>query len=124
MALDSEHHLEGTLAAPDLFRLYVYDSRLQPVAAGQLTQTKVMLHWGEYAEGVGIPLAVSQDGQALQTKLNKTTKFPLSLTALVEFPDKKSGDKPELFTFTFDKFSPEQSGTAEGAAHPPGHAMD
>ena len=31
MALDMEHHLEGTLTAPGTVRIYLYDARTQPL---------------------------------------------------------------------------------------------
>ncbi|MBI3940295.1 MAG: hypothetical protein HY315_05630 [Acidobacteria bacterium] len=106
MALDTEHHLEGTLIAPGVFRLYLYDARLQPLAPAQVKLAKGTLYWGDLPEGPGMPLVLDQHAQTLQAVLDRQPNFPISLTARVALPGTKSPDgKPELFTFTFERYS-------------------
>ncbi|MBI4454951.1 MAG: hypothetical protein HY644_03530 [Acidobacteria bacterium] len=105
MALDYQHHLEATLTAPDTFRIYLYDARMQPLGPSHVQETTATAYWGELPEPPGMPLTVSRDSRNLETTLGEKLKFPLTLTVLLRFPGKPSGEKPELFTFTFDHYS-------------------
>jgi hypothetical protein len=124
MALDNEHHLEGVLLEPRIFRLYLYDSQTRPVDALRLSATKATVFWGEYTEPPGMPLAPSSDRAALEALLDRTPEFPVTLTALVAFPGQRPDQKPELFTFTFDHYArtapKQESDPAQHQDHP-GH---
>ncbi len=105
MAMDYKHHLEGTLTAPDVFRVYLYDSRTRPLPPQQLEQSQAEIFWGPFPDPPGIPLQVRDDGSALEVKLNKDLQFPVELTLLIHLPASDPSGKPELFNFEFREYS-------------------
>ncbi len=105
MALDMEHHLEGTLTAPGTVRIYLYDARTQPLDNEGVRQASGTVHMGEFPDPPGIPLGVGDDGLILVAELESEVEFPLTLTLLLHFPGADPGGKPELFSFVFDDYS-------------------
>ncbi len=105
MALDMEHHLEGTLTVPGTVRIYLYDARTQPLDNEGVRQASGTVHMGEFPDPPGIPLGVGDDGLTLVAELESEVEFPLTLTLLLHFPGADPGGKPELFSFVFDDYS-------------------
>jgi hypothetical protein len=112
MAFDYRHHLEGALAEPGIFRVYLYTAQTNPVALEQLKKAKASVYWGWYPDPPGWELTAREDGAALEATLDREMEFPLTLTLLIEFPDSEPGTKPELFNFEFEGFSIEPEGDA------------
>lgn len=105
MALDYEHHLEGTLEPPGVFRLYLYDAYTRPLASERLALARGVVYRGEVPDPPGLPLEVAKDGSCLEATLDRPLEFPVQLTLLIRFPGADTDEKPELFNFEFRRFS-------------------
>ena len=106
MALDGEHHLEGTLTAPGILRIYLYNSRTQPLAPEKVGETKGVYNWGDTPEPPGKALKISSNGLTLEARLDKPIKFPVTLAVTLLLPRTPTSDgNPEIFTFSFDRYS-------------------
>jgi hypothetical protein len=118
MALDNKHHLEGVLAAPGVFEVYLYDDHTRPVSREQLNQAHMTVIWGDQDDAPKIDLKPRPDGTLLEAHAPGAMHFPVTLTLLVHFPGAPASAKPELFTFPFSHYSHPQS--AETHTHPAG----
>jgi hypothetical protein len=105
MALDEIHHLEGTLAEPDLFRVYLYDQFTVPLGAEKIEEVSGAVHWGEFPDPPAMPLATGPEESMLEVQLDRKPEFPVTLTLQLRFPGMGADSDPELFTFMFDEFS-------------------
>ena len=105
MALDNQHHLEGLLESPGVFRVFVYDDHTQPLGRAELEQTQATVIWGERDGAPEIDLKPSADGTVLEAKPPGPVRFPMTLTLLVRFPGVPATAKRELFTFPFSHYS-------------------
>jgi len=117
MALDEVHHLEGTLSAPRMFRVYLYDAMTMPLDSETMAQASGTLHWGEFPDPPGIPLKVGNEEGMLMAELEREGEFPVTLTLVLNFPGAQDGES-ELFNFIFDEYSnPPAMGGSEGMSH-------
>ncbi len=117
MALDEVHHLEGTLSAPRMFRVYLYDAMTMPLDSESMAQASGTLHWGEFPDPPAIPLKAGNEEEMLMAELDREIEFPLTLTLLLNFPGAAEGDS-ELFNFIFDDYSkPSAMEGAGGMTH-------
>ena len=66
MALDNQHHLEGALERPGVFRAYVYDAYTQPVSAEELGKIQAKVIWGDQDGAPEIELKPNAEGTALE----------------------------------------------------------
>lgn len=105
MALDMEHHLEGTLSPPGTVRIYLYNARTQSLDTEGVKAASGTVHLGEFPDPPGIPLGVGDEGLSLVAELESEVEFPLALTLLLHFPGADPGGRPELFNFIFDNYS-------------------
>jgi hypothetical protein len=117
MALDMRHHLEGSLSAPGVVRVYLYDARTMPLNSERMAQASGSLHWGEFPDPPAIPLQVGNEEGMMMAELDREIEFPLTLTLLLNLPGAAEGDS-ELFTFIFDEYSqPSDDQESEGMSH-------
>lgn len=108
MSPDKFHHLEGAMATPTEFRIYLYDDHTEPIPAlpfknGAKVQVQKVGPDGRET-GVPVDLSVNIDktGSYLISNVPMELVFPLYFTVWMNF----SGEKePDLFNFTFDKVS-------------------
>jgi hypothetical protein len=104
MAADQWHHLEGTLAPPDVFRVYFYDDLSRPLAARAFAARATITDNAGRPVGAAVPLAAAtSDRTALEARLPRVT-LPVNVELLVTF---KPGDKEQVFDFTFPEYSKE-----------------
>lgn len=118
MAEDQWHHVEGTLPAAGLFRMFFYDNFTKPLAPKEFS--------GRLARDINgkaesIPLTLSPDGKTLQARLTPASTpakgQPVTLKAWVKF---KKETKENLFDFGFDHLSVEpKAAPAAPAPAPP-----
>ena len=121
MALDEVHHLEGTVTAPGMFKVYLYDQMTMPLNSERTAQASGTLHWGEFPDPPAIPLEVGHEEGMLMAKLDREVEFPVTLTLMLNFPGAAEGDS-ELFSFTFDEYShAPDSHESEDMDHEEGH---
>jgi hypothetical protein len=93
MAPDNTPHLEGTLPAPRLFRLYLYDDYARPLPAPRVNGVKGRVEVGTTV----VPLVAASSGSYLQGRLAAGAQ-PIHVTAKVRLKP----DAPEYrFDFTF-----------------------
>jgi Cu/Ag efflux protein CusF len=105
MAADQWHHLEGTLVAPAVFRVYFYDDLSRPLQVGSFSAAVARTDANAREAGAPIALAKvrSTDGNVMEASLDEST-FPVSVKLHVKFaPD----DRDEVFDFTFSAYSKE-----------------
>jgi hypothetical protein len=108
MCLDNLHHLEGVLLPPATFRIYLYDDRTKPLKAEKIREAAGTVQIGDAEDAPKIALGPSnKKKEALEASLGDTVKFPVALTVLLHLPDTPADAKPELFNFTFTKFTDE-----------------
>ena len=105
MALDNQHHLEGALERPGVFRAYVYDAYTQPVSAEELGKIQAKVIWGDQDGAPEIELKPNAEGTALEAKAPGPVRFPVTLTLLCRFPGASPTSRAELFTFPFSHYS-------------------
>jgi len=96
MDADNWHHVEGVLAAPGEFRLYVYDNFTQPIYAGQFSGTVDVA--SELGRRNGIGMTVSGNGAYLQASVPISDK-PVELVVHIVLT---FGQPSSLFNFTFN----------------------
>ncbi len=118
MAPDRWHHLEGTLARPGTFRLYLYDNFTRPMSTKGVSG---YVRTGTLAEDGSLELA---DERHALTEVADTNYFeaaspafrlPLDLTLVLDLDAGKG--KTDRFDFTFESFSvvsPDSRATAPG----------
>ena len=108
MALDEKHHLEGVLLSPGKFRIYLYDDRTHPLSKQQIAKADAKVTWGRQENAPVTPMKPSGDGFSLEAAAPAKFTLPAELTLLIRFPGAAPESRPELFTFPFGKFTPEQ----------------
>jgi Cu/Ag efflux protein CusF len=106
MASDQWHHLEGTLVAPGIFRVYFYNDMTQPLGAAGFPSRAVVTDAN--ATPAGTPFTLATDVAAPSNTLNGRVPGgaapPLSLKLYVKFsPD----GQEQVFDFTFPAYSKE-----------------
>src|SRR3984885_853865 len=109
MSLDNVHHLEGVLLPPGTFRVYLYDDHTKPLKAEQTRQASGTVQIGDSEDAPRINLGPGKKKETLEASLGEGVKFPVTLTLLLHLPGMAPDDKPELFNFTFTKFTDENS---------------
>lgn len=108
MAPDHFHHLEGMMATPREFRIYLYDDHTQPISAvpfkdgAKVGVQKVGADGREMGTPVELSVNVDKKGAYLTTSIPTEYVFPLYFTALLRFPGEQDSD---LFNFTFNEVS-------------------
>ncbi len=107
MALDNQHHLEGVLLPPALFRIYLYDDHTKPLKAEKTRESSGTVQIGDSDDAPKITLGPGKKKEAIEASLGDAVKFPVALTVLLHLPDTPPDAKPELFNFTFTKFTDE-----------------
>ena len=108
MALDNEHHLEGVLLPPGIFRVYLYNDHTKPLKAEQTKQASGTVQIGGSDDAPKIDLAPGKKKEALEANLGGAVKFPVTLTLLLHLPGMAQDAKPELFNFKFTQFTDER----------------
>jgi hypothetical protein len=108
MSEDNKHHLEGTLVAPGIFRLYLYDDHTKPLNEEEAKQVSGTIQIGESENSPNIPLVPGNKKEMLEASLGDRVKFPVTLTLHLRLPGMVSSAKPELFNFKFTKFTDER----------------
>ena len=105
MSQDQWHHLEGTLVAPNVFRLYLYDDMTRPLAVTGMSARVAKANGN--AEETGPPVSLSpehnKDGNTMAASIGELA-FPVNLKLHVAF---KQGTPEQAFDFTFPAFSKE-----------------
>jgi hypothetical protein len=120
IALDNKHHLEGVLAAPGTFRVYLHDDHGKPLKAEETRQASGTVQIGESDDAHKIDLAPGKKKETLEANLGNGVKFPLTLTLLLHLPGMEPDAKPELFNLKFTQFTDERgSGSCSLMANMP-----
>jgi Cu/Ag efflux protein CusF len=103
MSADQFVHVEGTLIAPNLFRVYFYDDLTRPLAARGFSARVLMTD--QNADPTG-PVATLHPTPAIPSALEGVVPagFPVRLKLAVVF---KPGEREQLFDFTFNTTSVE-----------------
>jgi hypothetical protein len=112
MAPDNQHHLEGTLPAARLFRVYVYDEYARPLPPARIKQVAGRVE----VNGRAIPLTASIAGSYLEGRVD-AARFPEQMTAKLRL----AKDAPEYrfdFSFTGVTREPARAASARQAAPP------
>lgn len=124
MALDNKHHLEGVLLPPGTFRVYLYDDHTKPLKADQVREASATVQIGDSDDAPKIALAPGKKKETMEATLGADVKFPVALTLLLHLPGMAPDEKPELFNFTFSKFTDENGpGTSAPMGKMPGMKM-
>src|ERR1700686_2469278 len=105
MALDNKHHLEGALLPRGTFRIYLYDDHTKPLKADQVKEASGTVQIGESEDAPKIALVKGKKKETLEAALGEGVKFPIALTVLLRLPEMPPDAKPELFNFSFTKFT-------------------
>jgi len=103
MALDNQHHLEGVLLKPGIFKVYLYDAFTKPLSAADVQQASGSVQVGDSESAPRIPLAMGKDGRTLEAAI-KELKLPVTITLWLRFRNSKLEVKPEVFTFPFSHY--------------------
>src|SRR5262245_17130832 len=105
MADDNWHHLEGTLARPNIFRVYFYDDFTRPLAITGFSAS--VARTDSNGKPIATPVAIkpgrTRDRNTLEAAIPGTT-LPANFTLRVTF---KTDDKDRQFDFTFTDYSKE-----------------
>ena len=88
MAVDQWHHLEGTLPAPGLFRLYFYDDMTRPLSAAGFSAGITRVDDSGRETGGPLSLATGADPSTLEATL-AGAPLPVNVKLRVKF---KPGD--------------------------------
>jgi Cu/Ag efflux protein CusF len=104
MAADQWHHIEGTLAAPNVFRVYFYDDLSRPLAASGFTARVTRTDSTGRPIGNPVPLTATAANRTVLEAPVPGVSLPLNVELLVTF---KPGDKEQVFDFTFPEYSKE-----------------
>ena len=107
MSLDNVHHLEGVLLPPGTFRIYLYDDHTKPLKADQVKLTSGTIQIGNSEDAPKISLGPGKKKETMEASIGANPKFPVAITLLLRLPGMAPDAKPELFNFTFDKFTDE-----------------
>lgn len=122
MALDYKHHLEGVLLPPGIFRVYLYDELTKPLTAEQAKQASGAIQIGESDDAPKTALAPGKSEETLETALGANLKFPVAVTQWLHLPGMSANAKPEIFNFTFSRFTDENGpGVSTPVANMPHH---
>jgi hypothetical protein len=108
MSSDNRHHLEGTLIAPGIFQLYLYDDHTKPLKEEEAKRASGTIQIGESGTAANIPLTPGNKKEMLEASLGDRVKFPVAITLHLRLPGLVSSAKPELFNFNFTKFTDER----------------
>jgi hypothetical protein len=108
MSQDNWHHLEGTYAIGDIFRVFTYDNFTKPIPTKPFRGRAVTREerdptTGAYKELVSFPLRPSKNGATLEAKL-PPRKFPVTVTLKMKFDERLAEQR---FDFTFVDYSKE-----------------
>lgn len=105
MASDQWHHLEGTLVAPDVFRVYFYDDLSRPMSPTGFSGRAVKTTASGTDVGAAIPLTavVTKDHNSLEAHVG-SAPLPVNIELRLKF---KPEDKEQVFDFTFAEYSKE-----------------
>jgi hypothetical protein len=109
MSMDYKHHLEGVLLPPGTFRLYLYDAHTRPLIAEETRKASGTVQIGDSEKAPKIMLVPGKADETLEANLGAGVKFPTALTVLLRLPGMSAGSKPELFSFTFARFTQERA---------------
>ncbi len=121
MSLDNKHHLEGVLLPPGTFRVYLYDDHTKPLKADQVKEANGTIQIGDSEDAPKIALGPGKKKETMEAALDGEVKFPVAITMLLHLPGMAPDAKPELFNFTFDKFTDENGpGTSAPMGKMPG----
>jgi len=104
MATDQWHHIEGTLAAPNIFRVYFYDDLSRPLAASGFAARAMKTDAAGRPIGSAVPLAASRANRSVLEARLPNAVPPLNVELLVTL---KPGEKEQVFDFTFAEYSKE-----------------
>jgi Cu/Ag efflux protein CusF len=104
MAADQWHHIEGTLAAPNVFRVYFYDDLSRPLAAAGFAARVMKTDTAGRPLGSAVPLAASGANRSVLEARLPNAALPLNVELLVTF---RPGEKEQVFDFTFPEYSNE-----------------
>ena len=104
MAMDNRHHLEGLLVSPRVFKVYLYDAYTKPLSKEEMAWASGTVQIGDSSNSPKVPLMLSVDGNTLEAHLENDVTPPCTFTLWLRFPNMPP-TKPELFTFSFRKFS-------------------
>lgn len=105
MALDEKHHLEGVLAEPGTFRVYLFDEYTKPLAKAAVAKADAKVTWGRADNSPETPMLPSADGLTLEARAPAKVAFPAELTLRIRFPGAAANSRPELFTFPFKSWT-------------------
>ena len=121
MSLDNLHHLEGVLLPPGTFRVYLYDDHTKPLKADQVKLASGTIQIGDSEDAPKIPLGPGKKKETMEASLGADLKLPVAITLLLHLPGMAPDAKPELFNFTFSKFTDENGpGTSAPMGSMPG----
>ncbi len=124
MCLDNNHHLEGVLLPPGTFRVYLYDDHTKPLKPDQVKLTSGTIQIGDSEDAPKVPLGPGKKKEALEASLGADVKFPVAITLLLHLPGMAPDERPELFNFTFSKFTDENGpGSSAPMGDMPGMKM-
>jgi hypothetical protein len=118
MSLDNVHHLEGVLLPPGTFRVYLYDEYAKPLKLDQVKLASGTIQIGDSEDAPKIALGPGKKKESMEASIGADPKFPVAITLLLRLPGMAPDAKPELFNFTFAKFTDEN---AAGSSAPMGN---
>ena len=102
MSADEWHHVEGTYAAPGIFRVYFYDDMTRPIAATAMTGRITLADSNARETGTSVPLTLGASGDHSSMEARLPAVFPLHVKLFMKF---RPNDKEQVFDFTFTEYS-------------------